>query len=464
MRIQAVPEPDSKSEVQRTRAAAGRRNRMGWAPAPAGAPVAPWPRAGRLTLDRRGGNMAPSLRLACCIVLLLGCSRVKAQESARTGPRAGNRTEAPTLPRAVGLNCGCCHFCDRPTRQDPCVLSCARHRVPGGDLQLLEQHGLEVIILDELENAYLPVPFDHKGHAEMAEMAQGCVTCHHYTPEGWQHPACKSCHAILAAEADINKPSLLGAYHQQCLNCHREWINERDCDICHRPKAGRHRSDDTAVGPTTDDILSQMHPPIPEPDTEFYRSRSEQSMDGRVIFRHQEHVRRFGLKCVECHHEPSCTRCHRSKREPTPARTLAAHHGPCIQCHKGDMDIPAWDTGRCERCHWRQGQPKPARFEHAETGWPLTKFHQDRSCRDCHREVPFVRLSTDCNDCHGGWSPSVFNHAVTGQVLDENHAGQDCEVCHVERKFDRPPRCDECHDEDDEGIAFPARRPGSRVR
>jgi len=117
----------------------------------------------------------------------------------------------------------------------------------------------------------------------------------------------------------------------------------------------------------------------------------------------------------------------------------------------------------CELCHWEKGQPLPAHFEHAGTGWPLNRFHEGKSCRQCHAAVPFTKRDTDCNACHSDWKPSSFDHRVTGQELDDNHADADCEQCHIDRRFDRPPVCSECHDEEDDGIAFPAKRPGTAV-
>jgi hypothetical protein len=125
------------------------------------------------------------------------------------------------------------------------------------------------------------------------------------------------------------------------------------------------------------------------------------------------------------------------------------------------MDLEARESDRCQRCHWKEGQPKPEPFDHASTGWPLSKYHQGRICRECHVGVPFMKLDRDCNRCHSDWSPTTFDHRVTGQILDENHAEHDCDVCHVERRFDRPPTCDDCHEEE-EGISFPAKRPGPR--
>jgi len=428
-----------------------------------------WPTAvtsprgiGPVTVGRQGCNTMRGVEFVCCVILLLGGEWVNAQEATTEEAQVDTRTAALTPPEAFAASCGRCHFCDRPTPQNPCLLPCMRLRTPRGDAHLLEQQAPDVVILDELEDVYLPVPFDHAGHARMTEMAQGCTTCHHYTPEGRQYPACKACHGISDSEADINKPALRGAYHQQCLNCHREWINERNCDTCHREKAGAASADSAAPLPTKNDMLGLMHPPIPEPDTDIYGSRSPQTTETQVIFRHREHVHRFGLRCVECHHERSCARCHARDREQERPRTLAEHHRQCIRCHKGDMDLAGRTAGRCARCHWREDRPKPEPFDHASTGWPLSRYHDDKSCRSCHAQVPFAKPDSNCNACHGAWSPSTFNHRVTGQVLDKNHAEHDCDVCHVERRFDRPPTCDECHEED-EGITFPAKRPGPPV-
>lgn len=288
----------------------------------------------------------------------------------------------------------------------------------------------------------------------MAQMTRGCAVCHHYTPEGTAHPACKTCHEVSPAREDVRKPGLRGAYHRQCLNCHREWSHETSCSICHPPKAG---VESPAPAPTQGDIVGRMHPPIPEPDTELYHSVSANAPGSHVLFRHKEHIHRFGLKCVECHHEDSCSRCHEEGREHVQkVRTLDEHHRPCSTCHDVENDKG------CGQCHWSEDQAKPAPFDHASTGWPLSRYHKDASCRNCHEAVPFVKLDPDCNACHADWASTNFNHAVTGQRLDETHAMFDCEDCHLERRFDRPPACNECH-EPEEGITFPAKRPGPTV-
>ncbi|MCP4247852.1 MAG: cytochrome c3 family protein, partial [bacterium] len=304
------------------------------------------------------------------------------------------------------------------------------------------------------EDLYLPVPFDHKGHAMMAEMTRGCSVCHHYTPEGARHPACKSCHEVSPVREDMQKPGLKAAYHRQCLNCHREWSHATACEVCHPPKAGRGSARRPARPPSKDDIMGRMHPPIPEPDTKIYQTKHLQRPGTQVVFRHKEHIHRFGFKCAECHHEDSCSRCHEEgKSEANHVKTLAEHHNPCATCH--DMESPEG----CTRCHWEEGKPQPAAFDHASTGWPLGRYHEDKSCRACHKAVRFVKLDRACNVCHADWSPDNFAHTITGQTLDETHADLDCQECHEDGRYDRPPSCDNCHDEED-GVVFPKRRPG----
>ena len=45
------------------------------------------------------------------------------------------------------------------------------------------ESGPDVVILRELESTYEAVPFEHRLHAKMAQMWDGCVTCHHRSPQ-----------------------------------------------------------------------------------------------------------------------------------------------------------------------------------------------------------------------------------------------------------------------------------------
>jgi hypothetical protein len=364
----------------------------------------------------------------------------KSDTSARSVPGTDNR---------AAVDCARCHSCPDPTTDRLCLMPCTRPR----------QHDMkptnaapEIVVLGELADRFLPVPFDHAGHARMAQMTQGCVVCHHFTPEGEAHPSCKSCHEIAPEREDIRKPGLRGAYHRQCLSCHRDWSHETRCDACHLPRTGLDPSRPVVV--TTDDMVGRMHPPIPEPDEVIYESESSAVPGDRIIFRHKDHIHRFGLNCVDCHREDNCLRCHedRSGRPPR-VRPVQDHHQPCISCH--DVE----DIDRCNQCHFEKGGTPPPRFDHVQTGWPLSRFHEEVGCRMCHKALPFARVESDCNACHANFTHGAFDHAVTGQRLDGIHADADCIDCHAERKFDRPPTCDSCHSAD-EGINFPAKRPG----
>ncbi len=272
--------------------------------------------------------------------------------------------------------------------------------------------GPNVVMLRELENTYEAVPFDHRSHAKMAEMWNGCVTCHHRSPQpeadtappapgratqeaSAQVPACKSCHSVTTANAGVHMPSLKGAYHRQCLNCHQEWMHENACVICHKPKQ------DLPVGkapPAPDDIVGRMHPPIPEPQDKIYKTRFTPADGGNVMFRHKEHTATFGIKCVNCHHRDNCAHCHGPTGDTTPQKPLRPgltwneSHGPCMGCHQ---------ENRCRHCHYRDNQPPPKPFDHWATRQGLNEDHAKLACGQCH---PNLRLTSEpaCGDaaCH----------------------------------------------------------------
>lgn len=292
--------------------------------------------------------------------------------------------------------------------------------------------GPDVVLLGQLAALYEPVPFDHKAHAKMAQMWDGCVTCHHRTPQATAGatastpaapgaalpsqdltagiPACRSCHAVALVDADIHMPALKGAYHRQCLNCHKEWMHENACEVCHRPHPA---AGTKTVTPTRDDILGRMHPPIPEPETHLYRARYTPADGSNVLFRHKEHTVTFGLRCTVCHRHDNCSHCHDPKGDKTaqkplrPGLTWAESHGPCMGCHQQD---------RCRTCHYKDGAQPPAEFAHA---------------------------------------------AHSGQELDTNHVKLACAQCHAQVQTQTPPTCGDTACHKNGAVTFPAKRPGA---
>lgn len=391
-------------------------------------------------------------------VTIVGSSSFASQEKSDPVPAEVQ----PVTSSHVSAECRACHTCAQPSTKDRCLRPCARPH--GAAVGTLAEPPQGIILLDMLSDAhdakdhFGPVPFDHSGHAKWAEIAGGCTICHHYTPKDSTHPACSSCHEIAFKHEDLSKPGLKGAYHRQCMGCHREWSHDTKCGVCHLPRVGEDGATIDASAITKDDVMGSMHPPIPTPDIKRYQTNQPPNIGSSVYFHHERHTEGYDLTCAECHRGDSCARCHEPDRQPVVPRnrTTKEQHAACSICHDTD------DEKQCSDCHRGEGAPIPKAFQHESTGWPLSKYHRDHSCRVCHKPIRFVKLDRECAACHGDWDTETFDHAITGQILDENHLEADCADCHTGRKFDQSPRCDECHDEE-EGISFPAKRPGPLV-
>jgi hypothetical protein len=336
-------------------------------------------------------------------------------------------------------SCGECHACSTPTTETPCLRQCPRLS------STVVAHSLDeapsVVVLDQLSDQYVPVVFPHKLHAQMSGMGDGCAVCHHYSPAG-HIPPCRDCHGGPSNPQNLEQPSLKGAYHRHCLNCHREWSHDTECVVCHAKKT----SDATPVTKVDKtDIMGRLHPNITEPDKKVYQT--DYNGGTVVTFRHREHIHLFGLKCVDCHREESCSRCHDVQKEQQLVKSVEEHHKPCSSCH---------DMNTCSGCHTKKEAPS---FTHARTGWPLNRYHSSLECQACHPSGHRIgKLNRDCVACHGNWATGTFDHAVTGLALDEVHSATDCADCHVDRKFEQKPSCSTCHDD---GRTYPQSSPGT---
>jgi hypothetical protein len=329
------------------------------------------------------------------------------------------------------MDCLDCHTCPTPTMQNPCLKPCPSMTWAKN----VSKHGVaeapDSMLLDKLVDQYGPVHFNHKVHAQMSGMNKGCETCHHYSPAG-HIPPCSKCHGGEANPSNMGQPSLKGAYHRQCLCCHREWSHDTKCVICHNPIDSKFMQ---ANAKDSTDIMGISHPIITVPDKKVFFTPYK---PGEVVtFYHQEHIDLFGLRCVDCHKKENCNFCHDLEKPAALAKTQEQVHAICSNCHAND---------RCEKCH--SGEEKPS-FTHIATGWKLSKQHASLSCRACHPTgQKIARLDTSCKSCHAGWNQSNFKHAsVTGLELDETHSELDCDNCHDKMQFDSKPNCANCHDD-----------------
>ncbi len=327
------------------------------------------------------------------------------------------------------IDCQECHTCPEPKANKPCLKECPRPLEVKGE-PLSSESSPETVVIDELADLYVPVVFSHKQHAEMSKISGGCTLCHHYTPTRQSHPPCKECHSLGPAEADLRKPGLKGAFHRQCMSCHREWSHDTECSLCHVVRAG---GDLAPTVKDQSDILGVQHPVIHEPETMVYQTGYDK---GPVVtFHHEEHIQRFELKCVDCHREENCSRCHDTGKTEPVSRTFKEHHQPCYSCHEG---------AQCIHCHDTKTKPL---FTHSQVGWPHNRYHSVLSCRSCHppgRKIS--RLGTECTSCHMNWYQSKFRHQVTGVVLGEIHYELECGDCHTDRNFAVKPTCENCHE------------------
>ncbi|MEW6412127.1 MAG: cytochrome c3 family protein [Candidatus Zixiibacteriota bacterium] len=328
------------------------------------------------------------------------------------------------------LNCLECHTCEQPTAQDMCLKPCPTLRMPTAHAKHNLSEAPDTFLIGELSDLYQPVDFNHKLHADMAQMGKGCETCHHYSPPG-HIPPCADCHGGEKNPENLRQPSLKGAYHRQCLSCHREWSHDTKCIICHLPTPGGALA---RPGMDSTDIIGISHPVITVPDKKVYTTPYEQ---GPVVtLHHQQHIDLFGLRCVDCHKEENCSYCHDLQAQSRPSKTDEEIHAICNDCHIKDA---------CSKCHDHKEKPG---FSHASTGWPLNRFHKDLSCRACHPTgKQIARLNNQCTSCHAGWNQQNFSHVVTGLKLDEIHGELECGDCHVDLKYSNKPDCSGCHDD-----------------
>jgi hypothetical protein len=337
------------------------------------------------------------------------------------------------------LDCKQCHYCDKPTMENPCLKRCPRHDKP---VTHPKANGTEpdVLILKEIESLYVPVVFSHKLHSDMSQYSGGCAICHHHNPPG-PILKCSACHEKSAIRGDLRKPGLKGAYHRQCLGCHREWSHSTACGICHAPKS---RAGASETVKTAGDIVGAGHPAIPEPERIIFHTGYE---EGDVVtFYHDEHIKLFGLNCVDCHRSENCSTCHDTSKPVVAEAHLTEPHEPCYQCH---------EQNECSVCHSNEIR---GRFDHLRrTGWALNNYHRSQQCSACHKErLVFESRDTNCLGCHKSWLNGSFDHSVTGLKLDEIHLESACEDCHIDNRFDRKPQCDNCHD----GFSYPKQKPG----
>jgi len=349
----------------------------------------------------------------------------------------------------LNINCKTCHVCDVPTKDDPCLVACPRQKI--ATVYQKPEQTPELFVIDQISDRYGPVYFSHRLHAQMSVMSGGCENCHHFNTSG-PILECNTCHESSRQREDVSRPDLKGAYHRQCMDCHREWSHETGCNTCHTLKKNLKDAKQENIQKK---YSGKVHPVVLEPTHISYQTNSEKGK--LVTFYHDDHTKKFGLTCATCHKQESCTKCHDVNRNSevklktvSIKKTFEEQHKNCISCHKED---------NCSSCH---SSTKLESFDHAKkTGWALSKHHIILACSKCHgSKLPYKKLDKKCSSCHQGWNKETFKHTVTGLQLDETHSDLGCEDCHSENNYAEKPSCTNCH----ENYVYPKQKPGKLVR
>jgi hypothetical protein len=347
------------------------------------------------------------------------------------------------------IDCKTCHTCDVPTKNEPCLVTCPREKIV--TVYQKPEQTPELIVIDQISDRYGSVYFSHKIHAQMSVMSGGCENCHHHNTSG-PILQCNSCHESSRQREEVGISDLRGAYHRQCMDCHREWSHETGCNSCHTLKKNLN---DAVQDNVQKRYAGKDHPVVMEPTHITYQTNSDKGK--LVTFYHDDHTKKYGLRCASCHKQESCSKCHDvnkiSNDKPkivSTKKTFEEQHSNCISCHS--------NSDKCTGCH-SDSKLKP--FDHAiKTGWVLSKHHVKLSCAKCHgSKLPYQKIDNKCSSCHRGWNKETFKHSITGLQLDEIHLQLGCENCHEGNDYSVKPGCNSCH----ENFAYPKQKPGILV-
>lgn len=216
------------------------------------------------------------------------------------------------------------------------------------------------------------------------------------------------------------------------------------------------------------------------------RCHTTRSFIDRIGMVKMHRTTRFPL--VGAHAAVDCEGCHRP--EPTGHLRFAAMEVECVSCHMADYQrttnpnhVASGFPTDCSSCH-RMSSWTEARFDHSNTGFPLTGAHKAALCESCHKNNVFTGLSpacvschqsdydgttepshaslgfpTTCASCHGTttWAGATFDHAATGFALTGAHLPLQCSSCHTGGVYTGlSPACVSCHQNDYDTTADPA--------
>ena len=196
-------------------------------------------------MSNRMLNLIPRIVAVMILVSIFGLSPARAEGG---GEAAGSGAEQEiwiALDQAAALQRAQEVVPFVEAVMDECLL-CRQQRLRDMGLGVKDiEHRYVVLdspIIKKREDMYEPVRFMHSKHASSI---QDCAVCHHKRPldkKAKETVRCSACHQDAFNPEHPERMGLKAAYHQQCMECHRDMAKGPvDCTGCHAKKVPDHK-------------------------------------------------------------------------------------------------------------------------------------------------------------------------------------------------------------------------------
>lgn len=349
---------------------------------------------------------------------------------------------------------------------------------------------LDSPLVNTFEDLYGPVRFMHSKHA--ARLDGNCALCHHVSPKGAdaggqgkdarlsETVACRACHQEAFDPEHPERIGLKAAYHQQCMDCHKEMaMGPENCVGCHAKNVPDHKElvklpDDPGPMEVTaeclrchekagEDMIKSAHWLWKGPSP-YTVDRQKKVMSGKAT----DTINNFCValpsnwpRCTSCHAgygwkdgtfdftdmtRVDCLVCHDTTDSYVKAPPKAGMPAPEVDLKFVAENVGSTNRNTCGNCHFQGGGGDAVK--HADMSAVLRypsrncDVHMggyDFACTECHEAVnhkikgrstslPVAEGSRTCEDCHS----------------DKPHYGDDMLDFHLNRHTDTVA-CNTCH-------------------
>jgi hypothetical protein len=340
-------------------------------------------------------------------------------------------------------------------------------------------------------NSWLGAKFDHAKYANFpltgVHATLDCQSCHANNNFKGVSANCFSCHAK-DFNGTTNPNHVQAGFPHDCGTCHStaSWLDAKfdhsttkfpltgshaqvQCVQCH--VNGKFASTPTTCASCHIDKYNQTTNPnhkaaaIP---TDCSVCHTTTDWNGAKF----DHTKYTKFALTGLHVNVACEQCHVGGKYTGTATDCASCH---IKDYNGTTNPNHKASGfptTCDTCHTTKGWQNST-FDHAKTAFPLTGFHTQVRCAQCHVGGKYAGTSTACASCHidkynqttdpnhkaagfptdcsichttVDWSGAKFDHSKTKFPLTGQHVNAACLQCHVGGKYaGTSTDCASCH-------------------